>query len=172
MSQRYRREVLLGAALALAGLAWVTGEFVAGLHGPRIDLHPIVTNFFAFIPIALIVVALRARRRDDGALTWRSGLASGLVLSAANSALAPVTLWLFARWINPGFFGAMIEHAVRSGHARRAEAAAYFNVGSYIAQSMAFSIVAGFVTSLIATAILRRQRPRAEVPPVSAAAAG
>lgn len=159
MPQRYRRELLLGALLSLAGLLWVTGEYLAGLHTTRIDLHPTVTNFFAVIPIAFIV-ALRARRRDDGGLSWRAGVASGLVLSAANSALTPLTLWVFVRFINPGFFAAMIASAVRTGQATRDEAAAYFTLGSYIGQSMVFSVVAGLVTSLVATAVLRRGGPR------------
>jgi len=161
MLNRYRRELLLGALLSLAGLVWVTGEYLAGLHTTRIQMHPAVTNFFAVIPIALIVVALRARRRDDGGLTWRAGLTSGLVLSLANSALSPLTLYTFTRWINPGFFQAMIDFAVSSGQATRAQAEGYFNLGSYIGQSMVFSVVAGLVTSLIATAVLRRGGPKA-----------
>lgn len=167
MLRRYRREILFGALLSLAGLLWTTGEYLAGLHTTRIDLHPTVTNLFAVIPITFIVVALRARRRDDGGLSWRAGIASGLVLSAANAALVPLTLWTFTRFINPGFFAAMIESAVRNGQATRAEAAGYFTLGSYIAQSVVFSLVAGLITAAVATAVLRRGGTRPSTQPAA-----
>ncbi len=90
-------------------------------------------------------------------LVWTTGeYVAGMILSAANAALVPLTLTIYARWINPNFFATMIEHSVRTGQATRAAAAESFNLGTYIVQSMGFSMVAGFVTAAIATAVLRR----------------
>jgi hypothetical protein len=160
----YSYEIRLGLLLALSGLLWVTLEYAVGLHTVYIPLHPKVTMIYALVPIFIIYKAI-THRRDvvlGGALPWGQGIAAGMVVSAVTALLGAPGQWVFHRFINPGFFPAMIDYAVTHGKATQAEAEGYFNLKSYAMQATVGPLAMGLMTSIMVTAVARfRAKPDA-----------
>lgn len=157
----YLYEARYGLAVAFALLVWITLEYQVGLHTTHIASHSIVTNFFAIIPIYLMWRALKHRRDvlEGGQVLWWQGVTSGMVISVVAGALAAPTMWFFTKFINPGFYQAMIDFAVASGE-KREIAEANFHPTVYAIQSTLSPVIMGFLTSVILTAIARFQVER------------
>ncbi len=167
----YVSELRYGLLLALLSFAWVCLEYAVGLHGRLINYHPIVSTFFAVIPIVILWRAL-VHRRDvlqGGTVTWGQGLASGMVVSVVTGAFGAPSMWLFLNHVNPKFFPVMIDHAVKSGQSTQAEAEGYFSFQSYATQATLFPLVAGLVTAVILTAVARRTGKAKATEPAKAA---
>ncbi|MBL8603675.1 MAG: DUF4199 domain-containing protein [Myxococcales bacterium] len=154
----WSNEVRYGLILSAASFLWVCLEYAIGLHDRHLALHPVVTNLFAVIPIGVLVRVLMLRRaRDGGALTWRRGIASGMLVSAITAVFGAPSMWLFFRYVNPGYFSTMIAEAVRTGH-DRAAAEGYFNLANYALSASVMPLVMGLITTLAITAVLKRRR--------------
>lgn len=162
----HRTEILYGVGLGVASFLWICLEFAAGLHTSRIALHPVVTNFFAVIPIAILWRVLKLRRDREGQLSWGSAIGCGMLVSAVAALLNTPTQWVFHTWVNPSYFRTMIDFAVRQGQSTRAEAEQYFNFKHYLLEGTVGPLVAGLITTAILTAFMRR-RP-AQRPPIAA----
>ncbi|MCY1722157.1 DUF4199 domain-containing protein [Prolixibacteraceae bacterium Z1-6] len=132
-------------------LIWMIGERLAGLHDENIDKHPIVTNFFAVVAIAVYVVALLDKRKNSfgGKMTWKQGFISGLIITAGVTLLTPLSQYITIALITPGYFKNIITYSVSIGKMSQEAAEAYFNMKSYILQSVIFAPVMGVVTSAI-----------------------
>lgn len=161
----YLPEVIYGLVLSFASLVWVSLEYFAGLHTTRIATHASVTNFFAVIPIALMWHALKHRRDvlEGGKILWWQGLTSGMIISVVAGILGAPTMWIFSKFINPGFYQAMIEYSVQTG-TKREIAEANFNPTVYGMQATLGPIILGFFTALILTAIAKWQVERNDTP--------
>lgn len=153
-----KTELLYGLLLALAGFLWVCGEYAVGLHTTRIDLHPIVTNFFLIVLVGIFIIAIRAKRNRTlgGSMTWWQGVQCGLGISLVTALAGIAGQWIFFAQVNPGFFEAMIQHAVDSGKATTREAHAYFNLESHMLQGIVGTLVLGFLTAAIVSIFLRK----------------
>ncbi len=152
-----KTEVMWGLIFVGMGLLWMVLERVAGLHGPRIEYHANLSFLFAFPAVAVYVFALRSKRDRDlgGTMTWREGFVSGLIITAVVAVLAPVTTWITHTLITPDFFANAIEAGVALGETTRAEAEAYFNLGSYIRMGVIWAVGMGAVTSAVVAFFVR-----------------
>jgi hypothetical protein len=167
----YVSELRYGLVLVLVSLAWNCFEYAIGLHTTRIELHQYVTFVFVVFPVVIMWKAL-VHRRDviqGGTVTWGQGIASGVVLSLVPCAFGAPQMYVFTKFVNPGFFAAMSEYAVKTGQATPEEAAAYFNLKSYAIQASIFPLAAGLVTAVILTAIARRKNKAKPAAPAAAA---
>ena len=167
----YVSELKYGLVLAVASFAWICLEYAVGLHGKYIEYHPKVSMLFAVIPIVIMWKAL-VHRRDvlqGGTVSWGQGLASGMVISLVAAVFGAPSIWVFLNFVNPNFFPAMIECAVKVGQATQAEAEAYFTFKSYAIQATFFPLAAGLVTAVILTAVARRKNKAAPAEPAKAA---
>lgn len=146
---------------------WLMLEYLAGLHDRYISLHPFVTLFALLIPAIFYFIALK-RKRDldyDGYFTFWQGTKSGMMLTLILAVLMIPMQWIFHNLINPTFFDRMIEHSVdrsivrgKDGTLAQREAMEYFNLMSYIVQSVIGIIVIGTVLTVVYTMILSRNR--------------
>jgi hypothetical protein len=139
------------------GLIWTYVEKLMGWHGEKIADHAVNTNFFAVIAIALYVLALLDKRRQSGgAMTWRQGFVSGLVISVLIALLSPLAQWLTHRVISPSYFANAIRHAVESGAMTPTDAEGFFNLNNYMLVSAVFALLVGAATSAIVAVFIRR----------------
>lgn len=157
--KKFQLEIAWGLIFCLALIVWMLIERLVGLHSTHIGLHLYLTNIFAIIAIAIYVFALRARRKANGGnLTYQQGFVSGLIITLVVTVLSPVLQWLVHTLISPNFFNNMIEYAVSSGEATRAEAEAYLNLSSYIVQSAIGAFVMGLITTAIVAFFVRTKQ--------------
>lgn len=155
-----RTEIKWGVIFALAGLIWVTLEYLAGLHTGFIAWHPILTMFFIIPAVTIMTLAIREKKKSlGGRITFWQAFLCGMGVSLVVALPGPVNQFIFHRLINPGFFAAMIRQAVDRGGQTLEQAQAFFNFQNYVLQSVIGPVIMGAITSAIIAAIIRtRQR--------------
>ncbi|WP_303922753.1 DUF4199 domain-containing protein [Draconibacterium sediminis] len=157
--KKFAIEIKWAILFAVILLVWMYGERLAGLHDENIEKHAIVTNFFALVAIAVYVVALLDKRKNDfnGKMTWIQGFISGLVITLGVTILTPLTQYLTVEVITPHYFENMIRYAVENGLQTQEEAEGYFNLQSYMIQSIIATPLMGLVTSAIVAIFTRKK---------------
>lgn len=152
-------EIKWGILFVIIQLIWMFGEKVSGLHDENIEKHALVTNLFALVAVAVYVVALLDKRKNSfgGKMSWKQGFFAGLFITAVVTLLTPLSQYLTSAVISPQYFENMINYTAEQGIKSREEAAAYFNMKSYMIQSVIFAPLMGIVTSAIVALFIRKK---------------
>jgi hypothetical protein len=139
------------------GLFWMVLERIFGLHDIHIAKHAIYTNFIAIPAVAIYVYALLDKKKNyyKGKMSYRQGLVSGIFLSVGITVLTPVSQLITATLITPNYFNNVIAYVVEQKQMTQEQAMDYFNLKSYIIQSVFFAPVMGVITSLIVAFTLK-----------------
>jgi hypothetical protein len=105
------------------------------------------------------VVALFDKRKNDfnGKMTWIQGFISGLIITLGVTILTPLTQYLTVEVITPHYFENMIRYAVENGLQTQEEAASYFNLQSFMIQSILTAPIMGLATSAIIAIFTRKK---------------
>lgn len=153
-----KTELKWGVIFSVMGLVWVTMEYLVGLHGRFIAWHPILTNLIAIPSVIIMVLAILEKRRVlGGNITFKQAFLCGLGVSLVVAVLSPISQFIFHRLINPGFFENAIRYGVEQGKTTLAEAQAFFNLQSYMLQSVFAAIIIGSITSLVIAAMIKKE---------------
>jgi uncharacterized membrane protein len=157
--KKFAIEIKWAVLFAVVQLVWMLGERLAGLHDENIEKHAIATNFFAIVAIAVYVVALFDKRKNDfnGKMTWIQGFISGLIITLGVTILTPLTQYLTVEVITPHYFENMIRYAVENGLQTKEEAESYFNLQSFMIQSILTAPILGLATSAIIAIFTRKK---------------
>lgn len=149
-----------------ATLLWMVLEKAVGLHGPHIDQHPIHTNLFALIAIAVYVFALREKKKKSfgGQVTYREGFLSGLIMTGIITIVSPLTQIIIHRLISPEYFTNARAYAVETGLLTEEVAEKTFNLNNYLAKSTLGTLIMGIITTAVVVLFLRSHSGRADRP--------
>jgi len=156
-------EIKWAFIFSLVGLVWMVLEKLSGLHGKYIDYHLYLTNLFAIPAIIIMVMALKAKKKNfyGGQMNYKQGLISGIVLSVIIALLSPLTQWITSYVISPEYFPNVIKRSVELGYFKTtAEAEANFNYQNYAKQGAFGALVMGIVTSAIAMIFIRSKKAK------------
>ncbi len=98
--------------------------------------------------------ALLEKRRVyyKGKMTYWQGFKTGLLITLVVTILTPLTQWITLSMITPQYFENVIAYAVENGKMTQQEANDYFNLKSYMIQSLLGAPIMGIVTSGIVAA--------------------
>ena len=132
-------------------LAWMALEKALGWHDEKIADHATLTNIFAFPAIAIYGFALLDKRKNyyHGRMTYKKGFLAGLVITLLVALFSPTTQYITSTLITPDYFSNVIEYAVSSGAMTQRDAEAYFNLKSYMVQSVIGAAIMGIITSAV-----------------------
>lgn len=157
--QKFKHEIRWAFLFSITTLIWMLLEKGAGLHDKYIEYHPMVTNLFAIPAIAVYVFALRLKKKSyySGDITYKQGFISGALMTLFVSLLAPITQYITSVYITPEYFPNVISYAVKSGEMTQAEAEEYFNLKSYMIQTIIATPIMGLVTTAIVMIFLRKK---------------
>ncbi|MDT0678183.1 DUF4199 domain-containing protein [Autumnicola musiva] len=152
-------EIKWGIIFSFASLLWMMFEKRMGWHDELIAKHPIYTNLFGLVAIALFLFALYDKRKHfyGGRMSWSQGFVSGIVLTIVITLLTPLMQYITNAWITPDYFENVINYTVATGQMQRSAAEEYFNMKSYIIMGIFSALAMGVVTSAIVALILRRK---------------
>lgn len=151
-----RIEIKWGVLFSLAGLLWLAGERLLGLHDEWIAWHAGLTNLFFFPAVTMMYLAIRERRRAlGGQIRFLAAMVSGTIVSLVVALLSPLAQFIGHRWISPHFFARASVHAVSTGKLTIEQADRYFNLSSYMLQASLGAIVAGLLTTLVLAGLMR-----------------
>lgn len=150
-------EIKWGVLFILVGLIWMVFEKAMGWHDVHIDKHATYTLLIAPIAIAIYVFALLDKRQNfyGGKMSYRQGLITGLIITAVVVILSPVSQYITSTFITPEYFKNVIEYSVSSGQMERTAAEDYFNLQSYMIQSVIGAAVMGVMTSALVAFFVR-----------------
>jgi hypothetical protein len=140
---------------------WGILEKLCGLHGPNIAYHMYLTNLFAIPAIWIMVLALKAKRKEDfaGEMSYSQGLLSGLLLSTFIAVMSFAVQWMLTSVISPEYFPNMINHSIDLGiYADSTSAEKAFNYSSYSVQGAFGALAMGVLTTAIAMIFLRSKK--------------
>ena len=152
-------EIKWAVIFIVAGMAWMLLEKLTGLHDQHIDMHPIVTNLFMVVAIAVYWFALSAKRKSNGGtITFKKAFLSGLLMTLFITILTPLWQYVSVEIISPDYFKNVTEYSVAQNLMTADEAAAYFNLRNYIISSLMFAPVTGIVTSALIALIVSRKK--------------
>ncbi|WP_338769950.1 DUF4199 domain-containing protein [Bernardetia sp. ABR2-2B] len=141
-------------------LLWMVFEKLMGWHAENIASHMVMTNIFAAFAIAVYVFALLEKRKKYylNSMTWKEGFMSGLMITIIVTLFAPFSQLIVSLLISPEYFPNVIKYSVETGYYKTVEEAeAYFNLKSYIIQSILGTLIMGVITSAIVALFVRRK---------------
>lgn len=144
-------EIKWALIFILTSLAWMALEKALGWHDEKIADHATLTNIFAIPAIAIYVFALLDKRKNyyHGRMTYKRGFLAGLILTLGVALFSPLTQYITNTLITPDYFSHVIEYAVSSGSMTQGDAEAYFNLKSYMVQSVIGAAIMGILTSAV-----------------------
>ena len=150
-------EIKWGILFVLMGLIWMVFEKAMGWHDVHIDKQATYTNFIAPIAIAIYVFALLDKKRNfyGGKMTYKHGFISGLVVTLVVVILSPLSQYITSTYITPEYFQNVIAYSVSSGQMEQQAAEEYFNLKSYIFQSVVGAAIMGILTSALVAIFVR-----------------
>lgn len=161
---KYKIEIKWALIFVAMGLLWMLLERIAGLHSTHIDKHAIFTNFIAIPAIAIYVLALLDKRKNDygGTMTYKQGFICGLIITVIVTLLSPLTQLITTTLITPDFFDNMIEYVVEQDTMSREAAENYFNTKNYIIQGLVGAPVMGLLTTAIVAFFTKKEEKNSD----------
>ena len=155
--KKYKIEVKWSLIFIVAFLVWMGIENVAGLHTNHIDQHMYYTNIFGVVAIIVYTLALIDKRRNfyNGQMTWKQGFISGLIITVIVVLISPLTQLIVHKIIAPSYFKNAIEYGTSLGKDPET-LQGYFNLRSYILQSLFGTLSLGIVTSSLVALFVKR----------------
>ena len=153
----FRIEIRYAVLATLLMLLWLSLEFMIGLHDRYIQFHPYITMFSLIIPFVCTRLAIRDKRDFlNGKITFTQAFVTGFFIAFFAAVLSIPSQVIFHRLINPDFFDNMIDYAAKRAEnlnmdvvQARQDAEMYFNLTSYIIQSVLGTLVFGTIIALI-----------------------
>lgn len=153
-----KTELKWGVIFSAMGLIWLTLEYLVGLQSRFIAWHWVLTNLVAIPSVIIMVLAILEKRRVvGGTISFKQAFLCGFGVSVVVAALSPLTQFMFHRLIHPGYFENAIRYGVEQGKTTLAEAQAFFNLQSYMLQSVCAAIIIGSITSLVIAAMIKKE---------------
>jgi Protein of unknown function (DUF4199) len=157
--QKIALELKWAVIFVVAGLVWMLLEKLSGLHSTRIEWHPVVTNFFIVVAVAVYWLALKEKRKSlGGTIAFKQAFISGLIISLIVTVLTPLWQYINLTIISPDYFKNVTAYSVENKLMTAEVAADYFSMKNYIIQSTIFAPVAGIITSLLVALIVSRKK--------------
>ncbi len=161
-----KTEIKFGLIISFLGFLWICVEYAVGLQKEYIELHPMITWLALLIPVLGIVYGLKEKKVKvlGGIISYGQAVKTGFFIATVAALTSIPFQFIFHTLVNPDYFSFMIsyaeERAISDG--RNVEEAvesakAFFNLGSYIAQSFIGNILGGTFITLIAGAFLRKK---------------
>lgn len=153
-------EIKWGIIFVVMMLLWMVLEKLAGLHDNNIDKHYIFTNFVAIPAIAVYVFALLDKRKNfyNGSMSYKQGFISGLIITLIVTVISPLTQYITSTIITPDYFKNIIDYSVKENKMTREDAESYFNLSSYMVQTIIFTPVMGIITTAIVAIFTRNKK--------------
>ena len=130
-------------------MVWFYIEKQLGWHTVKINMQPIFTMLFIFVTIPVYVFALNEKKQNyfENRIDWKQGFLSGSILSLIIAMLSPVAMYLSINYISPDFITNALDNALSKNRATKEQLESYYNVNSYIYQSVFSSLSLGIVIS-------------------------
>jgi hypothetical protein len=153
---KFAIEIKWGIRYAFLWIFWLYIEKSSGYYEAKISDHALYSLLFTFVTLFVYYVAIKEKKKDffKDQMTWKQGCTAGIFLTVVIALLTPICQIIFHKAIAPEFFPNMIEYSVSKGNSRET-ATNYFNLSSYIIQSVFGALSFGVVLAAIVALFLQ-----------------
>lgn len=149
-------------------LLWLALEYMVGLHDKYVTYHPYLSLLAFIIPAYGIHKAIKDIQEDEPhQIPLRRAFMIGFVVTLFSALLSIPVQLIFHELINPDFFQNMINFAVKRAvelnhdpEKAKRQAEMYFNLPSYLLQSVLGTLISGCVISIIVAWLKSRNHRR------------
>lgn len=158
---KYKIEIKWALIFVGMMLLWMLMEKLAGFHDVHIDQHAIVTNFIAIPAVAIYILALLDKRKNfyNGYMSYKQGFISGAIITLIVTLFSPLVQYITSTIISPDYFTNMIEYSVENDLMARQEAVDFFNLNSYLIQTLIGTPIMGLLTTAIVAFFTKKTKP-------------
>ncbi|MDD3003868.1 DUF4199 domain-containing protein [Flavobacterium sp.] len=159
--KKFGIEIKWGIRYAFLWILWLFIEKSSGYYEAKISDHALYSMLFTFIIIFVYYVAIKEKKNDffKGNMNWKQGCVSGIILTMVIALLTPFCQIIFHKAIAPEFFPNMIEYSISKGNSAET-AKNYFNLSSYILQSVFGVLSLGVVLSAVVALFLQTKNKK------------
>ncbi|WP_188363012.1 DUF4199 domain-containing protein [Flavobacterium orientale] len=157
--KKFTIEIKWAIVFTLAVIAWAILEKTLGYYDQKIASHASFSFLFALVAFALYFFAIYDKKKHFfmGSMEWRQGFISGCVLTVFITLLTPLSQYIIHTAIAPEFFGNYILHTVEKEIMIEESAQSYYNLTSFITQTVFFALSVGIVTAAIVSFFLKNK---------------
>ncbi|SFU61719.1 Protein of unknown function [Pustulibacterium marinum] len=155
---KFKTEIKWGILFSIISILWLLLLVTLGYTSEKIEQFPTVDSLFFIIAILIYVMAFRDKRQKNGnKLSWKQAFVSGILIGIVVMILSIPSQAFIHKIIIPDFFKNNIEYAVAHKKMTLEAAQKYFNLKSYMIQSVIFAPVAGAITGAIVGLLMKRK---------------
>ena len=154
--KNWNLEIRWGVIFTLVALLWMVMEKALGWHDEHLDKHMWLTNLFAIPAILVFVLAMKEKRIKvyNGSINFIQAFLTAVKISVVVAILSPISQYITSVYITPNYFKNVIPLSVEMGYYNTIEEAeAFFNLESYMFQSVIGALIMGVVTGAIIATI-------------------
>jgi hypothetical protein len=154
--KKFAVEIKWGIRYAFLWILWLFIEKSSGYYEAKINDHALYSLLFTIVTIFVYFVAIKEKKKDffKDTMSWKQGCVTGIFLTIVMAILTPFCQIIFHKAIAPEFFPNMIEFSISKGNSKEV-AENYFNLSSYILQSIFGTLSFGVVLSAIVALFLQ-----------------
>lgn len=155
----FRLEFKWAVIYTLFLFIWMIFEVQMGWHDELIAKHHLYTLLF-YIPAAFIYYLALTDKRNNfygGIMTYRQGFIAGITITVFIALLAAPAQYIISTFITPDYFENVRAFAVENGNTTFEEAEAFFNLSSYMIQSVVGSLAIGLIFSALFPLLVKRK---------------
>ncbi|WP_291115726.1 DUF4199 domain-containing protein [Flavobacterium sp. UBA6135] len=159
--KKFTIEIKWSVVFTLAVIVWAILEKKLGYYDQKIASHASFSFLFALVAFAIYFFAIYNKKKHFfmGHMEWRQGFVSGCVLSVFITVLTPLSQYIIHTAIAPEFFDNYVIYIVKKEIMTEESAHSYYNLTSYITQTVFFALSVGIVTAAIVSFFLK-SKPR------------
>jgi hypothetical protein len=158
--KNYSIEIKWTIRFILLVLAWAIGEKFIGLHDIFIEYYAIYSNLFIIPALLFYYLALSEKKKYfyKGYMTWTQGFVCGIILSFFIALLMPMAQFVIYKSITPHFFDNVIDYKLKHKYMTLENAKTFFNLKTYVIESIFSGLSKGIVTAAIVSLFLRTKK--------------
>jgi len=155
--KNYSIEIKWTFRFILLTLAWAIGEKTIGLHDVFIKDYALLTNLFIIPAFLFYFLALKEKKKYvyENKMNWQQGFVSGVILSFFIALLMPMAQFVIYKSITPHFFENIIAYKLQHKYMTLESAKAYFNLKTYMIESIFESLTNGITAGTIVSFFLK-----------------
>ena len=163
--KKFLIEIKWGVIFFIAGLVWTLFEKFMGWHDEAIGKEALYGTLFAVIAVGIYILALLDKKRNfyNGTMTWGQGFVAGAIITIIIAFLSPFAQYISYRIISPEYFHNITEYTLQNTAMTQKGAAAYYNLKSFMLQSVFTALAMGIVTSAIVAYFVKSKEVRTNI---------
>lgn len=105
-----KTEIKFGIILGLGICAYTMLAHLLGFYTNNIQAGKYGDIVIILLPIAVLFLAIREKRKRSGSLTVSEGVKTGLLVALVSFSISATFLWLYHHYINPGWLEFIIAY--------------------------------------------------------------